>query len=302
MSFGEECRIVNWIENNDGFEYYKSYFNRLSEIRFFERGNKVVGLYEGFLVLEMQMIDRQVFLYADLESYKDEISSRGTDEIVQKKLNHEYIRYFGLEKGTYKITRDNTIEIEKYCKIAKAKIDVGFEDFKRRLEEQKITSENAVYYRIELNRSFTFTELSKLLLAYNQIYSFLCYVNKYGIEKLEDIDSVDKDELWNSKELVLESIHIASPGVLDCIGGLFECAGKAIDLKTKSEEAKAAEAIAKRETNKTNLDLILTYEDAKKISKEVNDPVSQAYLDQYLKGLEKDMDTRIGRQKFDAKV
>ena len=159
-----------------------------------------------------------------------------------------------------------------------------------------------MFFKIELNRAFTFSELSNLLLAYNQLYSFSYYIRTHGIESLEDIDSVDKDELWNSKELVLESLHIASPGILGGIASALDCAGKGADLAAKFEDAKTAKLRHLKEKIDTDEHVIYSYDEALEKAKNIKNPKARAYMESHLKGLENYLDKNVGRPTFDGRA
>ena len=293
MAYEEVRKIEDWIGANNGYDYYRTYLNRFSDVEFYADGNTVLGIYKKFQVLEMYIEARQVYLYADGKKREFVFNQlEDMERIAQKKL----------DKKKYKITRDNNVEIEKYLDIAKTKIDLGFKDFSEKLKKQKIDSENAVFLKIELNRAFTFSELSNLLLAYNQLYSLSCYIEKYGIESLEDIDSVDKDELWYSKELVLDSLHIASPGILSAIANALDCAAKGAELSASIDDATTSRLRRVRTQFDTDEHIILSYDEALDKFKDIHNPAARAYMESHLRGMEIYLDKNVGHSSFDGRA
>lgn len=197
--------FTEWVLSNGGFEYYISRFDRLlKDISIKIWGDRAYGFYGGYMILEFALYDRQLFLILDKEYLKF-----AKDDVVQKKLFHEYKFFFSLEQNPFKIIQANIFEVEKYINIVILKIDAGFKRYEALLEEQKLTNSNTTFLRIEIDNAFSLSELNELISCYNKLYSLIACVSEIG---LEEALKKDKDFLFGSHNMILESIHIGSRG------------------------------------------------------------------------------------------
>lgn len=197
--------FTEWVLWNGGFEYYISRFDRLLKdisIKIF--ADRAYGFYDGYMILEFALYDRQLFLILDKEYLKF-----AKDDVVQKKLFHEYKYFFLLEQNPFKITQANIFEVEKYINIVIPKVNAGFKRYETLLEEQKLTNSNTTFLRIEIDNAFSLSELNELISCYNKLYSLIACVSEIG---LEEALKKDRDFLFSSHNMILESIHIGSRG------------------------------------------------------------------------------------------
>lgn len=210
MKYNEE--LEKWICENEGYDYYlTSRFMSLfwnCEIIYLDN-NEIQVIYKNYVILHMFVQNRNINLLLC------KTNKTGDSRIsIQNKLYHEYNDYFELLSACFKITQYNMYALTKYVEGVKRKIDAGFSKYLKLLEEN-IKFESSGYLQIGINNAFSLEELKELIDAYNQLYSLFFYVCENGVEEIkqENIETV-----LYKHNMVLESIHIGSKGLLVSVG------------------------------------------------------------------------------------
>lgn len=210
-----KTEFTQWVQENNGHGYYIDRFDRLFQDMYFKiYGMQAYVFYREYCIMHFFIENGQLFLNNDVQVNKDNKS------VIQKKLIHEYYEYFELYKGCYKVLQINIISIEKYLLKVKDKINAGFKRYSELLQERDLSFENTGYLRIEVDNAFSVQELNSLLEAYNQLYSIISYMwdNGYDEIRYENIETIKE-----SKNMILESIHIGSNGKIVTAGKDFIC-------------------------------------------------------------------------------
>lgn len=202
--------LRNWIEQEGGFGYYLNYrfwgMFKGCEIRYRNEMSYVEVVYNNYVILNMLIHNKSIILIFD-ENCKGE-------NVIQKKLDSEYIRFFDLKQKPFKVTQYNMFAFFQYMEIVKKKIDVGFEKYAELLEKN-IKATSLSQLQIGISNVFSLEELEQLIDAYNRLYSLIYYACDHGVD---EIDDTNIDEVERKYNMVLESIHIGSDGLLASVG------------------------------------------------------------------------------------
>lgn len=248
MKYNEE--LVMWINQNHGYEYYltarfMSLFENCRVI--FVENNAVEVVYENYVILHMFIYDRSVnLLFCKTNVNRDLRIS------IQNKLFHEYNNYFELLSEDFKVTQYNMYALVKYVDSVKSKIDAGFVKYSKLLEKN-IKFESPSYLKIGIDNAFSLEELKELIDAYNQLYSLFYYVCENGVE---EVKQKNIRQVLHKHNMVLESIHIGSKGLLVTVGaGLIVDAIKAFvkavfELNRAEADKRKQELLDKAEMEK----------------------------------------------------
>lgn len=210
MKYNEE--LAKWICENEGYEYYlTSRFMGLfgdCDLIYLEN-NEIQVIYKKYVILHMFIQNRNINLLLC------KINGNGDPRIlIQNKLYHEYNDYFELLSACFKITQYNMYALAKYVEGVKRKIDAGFVKYSKLLEEN-IKYESSSYLQIGINNAFSLEELKELIDAYNRLYSLFFYACENGVE---EIKQENIEQVLYKYNMVLESIHIGSEGLLVSVG------------------------------------------------------------------------------------
>lgn len=205
--------LRKWIETEDGFAYYLNprflTIFKECEIRCMEERAHIEVSYRNYVILDMSIQNKSIVLLYDKCSGYGKI-----ENVIQKKLNSEYIRFFNLKEASFRITQYNLFAFLQYMEIVKRKIDVGFEKYSKILE-MNIKSTSLSQLQIGISNVFSLEELENLIDAYNRLYSLIYYACEHGIDAIDDTNISKVEREYN---MVLESIHIGSDGFLASVG------------------------------------------------------------------------------------
>lgn len=201
-----------WVGENNGYEYYVS-SRFMSLLRDCElvclESNELQVVYEKYVILHMSIYDKSInLLFCKTSKYGDSRVS------IQNKLYHEYNNYFELFEDCFKVTQYNMYALVKYVDNVKRKIDAGFVKYSRLLEEN-IKFELSGYLKIGIDNAFSLDGLKELIDAYNQLYSLFYYICENGVE---EVNQRNIGQVLVKHNMVLESIHIGSEGMLVAVG------------------------------------------------------------------------------------
>ncbi len=222
-------RLFHWVPENDAFQFRELDYNR--------------GLiyYREHIIMELLANERRIYLAYDfISDYVDKNSQ------IDSKLKHEYrklINYRSKGKSKdlvkYPLNSENMYMLWDYVYDVQTKIDSGFEKYFDVLENEGLRrSEDVGYLEIEISNYYSFEKLGEMLKCYNELYSLLHFVLTRSPEKVdEDIESYDKN-----KSMVVESINVASDGILVAVGvGLIVEAIKSLIMYVLSPRAEREE-------------------------------------------------------------
>lgn len=217
-------RFEEWIRIEEGYPYYQQpRFSRMfAEVEIVSQGigKSAIILYKGYAV-GAWMCRKKSIVLIDYVFNVDEKRA-----VIQRKLHHEYENCFELfsiasknksdtyEEG-YVITQYNMWHVVDYLVSVFAKIDNGFDRYSELLAKQDLETNNVGFLKIEINNAFSIEELNKLLDAYNQLYALLYCA---CINGCESITEVSMKEMQDRPNLIVESIHIGSYGLLMSVG------------------------------------------------------------------------------------
>ena len=221
---GEVMTFEEWVRREECYSYYLQ--PRL--VRMFAGveivsqgiGKSAIVLYKGYAVGAWVCRKKSIVLIDYLFSVDEKRA------VIQRKLHHEYVNCFYLddiaskrksdayEEG-YVITQYNMWHVNDYLVSVFTKIDNGFERYSELLAKQDIEISNAGFLKVEINNAFSIEELNKLLDAYNQLYALLYCACMNGCESVTE-DSMK--EMQDKPNLIVESIHVGSYGLLRSVG------------------------------------------------------------------------------------
>lgn len=110
--------LRKWIETEDGFAYYLNprflTIFKECEIRCMEEQAHIEVSYRNYVILDMIIQNKGIVLLYD------KCSGYGKNEnVIQKKLNSEYIRFFNLKEASFRITQYNLFAFLQYMEIVK---------------------------------------------------------------------------------------------------------------------------------------------------------------------------------------
>lgn len=220
----EKLKFEEWVQREDAFPYYlQSRFARMfrdADIVSRSRGSHALVVYKGYTIAAWVCRSRSILLtgYPFAEGEQR--------DIIQRKLQHEYelcfelgnsggkAEYDGYEAG-YAITQHNIWHVIDYLEKVCRKIDNGFDRYSELLAKQGIEVANAGFLRVEIDNAFSVTELNRLLEAYNSLYALFCCACMNGCES---ITPYNMDAMQNKPNMIVESIHVGSNGLLIAVG------------------------------------------------------------------------------------
>ena len=211
----------DWFDHHDVYKYYYKILRLLNEdngFQFTELENSFGILsYKGYRILEVSTFNKRINL-----EYNNIIGSVNELDPVENKLKHEYKKFliqnkFVKEKEIFfPITNENLYVVMRYISKVCNKIDVGFKQYFDVLEEEGLSSVSQTsYLEIEISNYYSFGKLGDLLDSYNQLYSLLNFILE---RDAEDIDRNCKNYKQYQRSMVVESIQVASDGLLVAVG------------------------------------------------------------------------------------
>lgn len=287
-SMGRNCmkqtgELGIWINENGGYDYYRTprFLGAFWGCGFSCLENRELLVHYGdYIILHMAIQSQSIYLLSCQPA-------KGPSDVrtsIQNKLIHEYNNYFGLPAGCFKLTQYNMYALLQYVEGVKRKIDAGFDKYSKLLEEN-IRSQTSGYLKIGINNAFSLEELTELIDAYNRLYSLFYYVWENGVEEIEQKDI---EQVLYQHNMVLESIHIGSEGILVSVG--VELIVELVKAFVKSV-FEANESVA--DTNKKELLDIASQEEYMATRQEVFQLITllESYLDKKKHGC----DSRIMR-------
>ena len=312
--------FLQWAEQENIFSYYTQYrftemFNEM-DIMFQGHGRSVAAFYKGYIVA-VWICRRKSIVLIDYSFYVDMKST-----VIQRKLHHEYKSCFSLdfsktkseydnyEEG-YTITQYNIWHVIDYLGRVRDKINNGFNRYSELLIKQDIEDENAGFLKVDINNAFSITELNELLEAYNDLYALLYYACINGIESMS---SLQIDDMREKPNMIVESIHVGSYGLLMAVGEavivelLKEAILALLNGKDSIAEERKQELIAKAEadkkirTNQTIMQLIDELNSVLERKANGGNQITQCYLENQMRMLMNTIERLQGTKHIDYVV
>ncbi len=242
--------MEQWLFENDVYKFYTrlfTYISRDEKFHFREvEYNRGFLYYENRMIMELITNEKRIYLaYDEITTYINK------NDQIENKIMHEYRKFItgAFEKGykdqkLFPVTTENLYFVLNYINTIRYKIIRGFDKYYTVLENEGLTGVmDTGYLEIVISNYFSFNNLSEMLNCYNDLYSLLLFVSTNDYNEIEK----EIENYGNSRSLVIESINVASDGIIVAVGiGLIVEAIKSLIVYVLTPQAERDEYVRRR--------------------------------------------------------